>query len=73
MKLLGRFDVFLMLDRAFISMLGYITLLFSLSDMPSQSALTRTQANQIIAFWNLGTACGWPFIGSSATDSAESR
>jgi nitrate/nitrite transporter NarK len=44
-------------------MLGYITLLFSLSDYAISIALNQTQADQINAFLNLGTACGRPFLG----------
>lgn len=62
-KLLRRFDVLLLLSWAFISMLGYITLLFSLSDYAISIRLSRAQATQITAFLNLGTACGRPFIG----------
>jgi MFS family permease len=62
-KLLCRFDVLLLLSWAFISMLGYITLLFSLSDYALSIGLSRAQATQITAFLNLGTACGRPFIG----------
>jgi MFS family permease len=55
--------MFLLLSWAFISMLGYITLLFSLSDYATSIGLSRAQATQITAFLNLGTACGRPFIG----------
>lgn len=58
-KLLGRFDVLLLLSWAFISMLGYITLLFHCLSI----GLSRAQATQITAFLNLGTAFGRPFIG----------
>ncbi len=44
-------------------MLGYITLLFSLSDYAVSIGLNQTQADQITAFLNLGTACGRPFLG----------
>lgn len=44
-------------------MLGYTTLLFSLSDYAISIGLSRAQAAQITAFLNLGTACGRPFIG----------
>jgi MFS family permease len=53
----------LLLSWAFISMLGYITLLFLLSDYAISIGLSRAQATQITAFLNLGTACGRPFIG----------
>ena len=62
-KLLCRFDVLLLLSWAFISMLGYITLLFSLSDYALSIGLSRAQATQVTAFLNLGTAFGRPLIG----------
>jgi len=40
-KLLRRFDVLLLLSWAFICMLGYITLLFSLSDYAISIRLSR--------------------------------
>lgn len=62
-KLLCRLDVGLLLLWAFLSMLGHITLLFSLSDYAISIGLNQTQAEQITAFLTLGTACGRPFIG----------
>jgi len=62
-KLLCRSDVLLLLSWTFISTLGYITLLFPLSDYAISIRLSRAQAAQISAFLNLGTACGRPFIG----------
>ena len=61
--LLRRYDVFLLLAWAFTSMLGYITLLFSLPDFARSIGLNATQAANIAAFLNLGTAIGRPFIG----------
>lgn len=46
-----------------LSMLGYVTLLFSSTDYATSIGLNQTQADQITAFLNLGTACGRPFIG----------
>jgi predicted MFS family arabinose efflux permease len=62
-KLLGRYDVLLLLAWGFISMLGYMVLLFSLSDFARSIGLDEKQAASITAFLNLGTALGRPFIG----------
>ncbi len=62
-KLLRRYDVLLLLAWAFISMLGYITLLYSLSDFARSIGLDANQASAITAFLNLGTAIGRPMIG----------
>ncbi|EXJ57509.1 hypothetical protein A1O7_07857 [Cladophialophora yegresii CBS 114405] len=58
-----RADVFLLLSWAFLSMLGYIPLLYSLSDFSLSIGLSRQQATQVTAFLNMGTAIGRPFIG----------
>jgi MFS family permease len=52
-----------LLAWAFVSMLGYITLLYSLSDFSLSINLDRTQATNITALLNLGTAIGRPCIG----------
>ena len=62
-KLLLRYDVFLFLAWGFISMFGYITLLYSLSDFASSLGLSKTEAGNISAFLNLGTAIGRPAVG----------
>ena len=62
-KLLRRHDVLLLLSWAFISMLGYMVLLFSLSDFAISIGFSRTQADQLIAFLDLGTAVGRPWVG----------
>ncbi|KAK9342043.1 major facilitator superfamily domain-containing protein [Lipomyces starkeyi] len=62
-KLLRRYDVFLLLSWAFISMLGYITVLFSLSDFALSIGLSQAQATNIVGFLNIGTAVGRPIIG----------
>ena len=62
-KLLCRYDVVLLLGWAFISMLGYITLLYSLSDFSASIGLSKTHAAAISAFLNLGTAVGRPLTG----------
>ena len=62
-KLLFRYDVFLLLAWGFLSMLGYITLLYSLPDFSKTIGLSKTQAAAISAYLNLGTAIGRPMIG----------
>ncbi|KAH6866463.1 major facilitator superfamily domain-containing protein [Alternaria rosae] len=62
-KLLRRYDVVLLLAWVFISMLGYIVLLFSLSDFALSIGLSRSQATDIIGLLNVGTAVGRPIIG----------
>lgn len=61
--LLRRYDVILVLAWAFVSMLGYITLLFSMSDFARSIGLDDAQAAVVTALLNLGTALGRPFIG----------
>jgi MFS family permease len=62
-KLLLRRDVLLLLAWTFTSMLGYIALLFSLSDYATAVELSRQQATNVIGFLNIGTAVGRPVIG----------
>jgi MFS family permease len=62
-KLLCRYDVLLHLSFAFVSMLGHIVVLFSLSDFGHSIGLTDGQAASVTAFLNLGIALGRPFIG----------
>ncbi|KAK7185551.1 major facilitator superfamily transporter [Paraphaeosphaeria sporulosa] len=62
-QLLRRYEVVLLLSWAFISMLGYIVLLFSLADFALTIGLTRAQATDIIGLLNVGTAVGRPLIG----------
>ena len=61
--LLRQYKVQLLLAWAFISMLGYITLLYSLADFAISIKLTQTHATEIVAFLNLGTAVGRPLVG----------
>lgn len=63
LRLLMRSDVSLLLMWAFLSMLGYITLLYSLSDFAKSIGLSSKQSTQVTALLNLGTALGRPFIG----------
>lgn len=62
-KLLRRYDVLLLLAWAFVSMLGYVLLLFSLADFALSIGLSRSQATDIIGLLNVGTAVGRPIIG----------
>jgi predicted MFS family arabinose efflux permease len=62
-RLIRRYEVVLLLLWAFISMFGYITLLFSLSDFALSIGLSSAQATDIVGFLNLGTAVGRPIIG----------
>lgn len=62
-KLLCRLDVLLLLSWAFVSMLGYIALLFSLPEYARSMGLSDTQATTVNAILNLGTAVGRPLIG----------
>ena len=52
-----------LLAWAFISMLGYTTLLYSLSDFARSIGLSSQQAINVTALLNTGTAVGRPFIG----------
>lgn len=61
-KLLRRYEVVLLLSWAFVSMFGYIALLFSLSDFALAIGLSRSEATDIVGFLNLGTAVGRPII-----------
>jgi MFS family permease len=62
-NLLRQHKVQLLLGWAFISMLGYITLLYSLADFALSIHLSQSQATDIVALLNLGTAVGRPCIG----------
>jgi MFS family permease len=62
-KLLIRYDAFLLLAWGFITMLGYITILYSLPDFAGSIMLSTSQAAAISAFLNMGTAVGRPLIG----------
>jgi MFS family permease len=62
-KLLQRYEVLLLLAWAFVSMLGYVVLLFSMADFAMSIGLSRTQATDIIGLLNVGTAVGRPIIG----------
>jgi MFS family permease len=61
--LFRRYEVFLVLAWGFVSMFGYVILLFSLSDFARSIGLGSTQAAAITALLNLGTAIGRPVVG----------
>lgn len=65
-RLLRRYDVNLLLAWSFVIILGYIVLMFSLSDFARSAdglGLTSVRAANITGFVNLGTAIGRPIIG----------
>ena len=62
-RLLQRYEVVLLLAWAFVSMLGYVVLLFSLSDFALSIGLNRSQATDVVGLLNIGTAVGRPIIG----------
>lgn len=61
--LLRRAESLLLLCWAFISMLGYMVILFSLPDFARSIGLSAEQASVVNAILNLGTAIGRPLIG----------
>ncbi|PMD38794.1 major facilitator superfamily protein [Hyaloscypha variabilis F] len=62
-RLFRRYEVFLALAWGFVSMFGYVILLFSLSDFARSIGLGSTQAAAVTALLNLGTAVGRPVVG----------
>jgi MFS family permease len=62
-KLLRQGNVIYLLSWGFFSMLGYIVLIYSLSDFARSIGLPSSQASKITGFLNLGTAVGRPIIG----------
>jgi predicted MFS family arabinose efflux permease len=62
-RLLRRYEVILLLMWTFVSMFGYIALLFSLSHFALAIGLSRSEATDIVGFLNLATAVGRPIIG----------
>ncbi|KAK3672634.1 hypothetical protein LTR78_007446 [Recurvomyces mirabilis] len=64
LTLLARYDVLLLLAWSFVSMLGYIALLFSLSDFALAIGLSSQRATDVIGLLNIGTAIGRPLIGT---------
>lgn len=65
-RLLCRYDVQMLLAWAFMSMLGYITILFSLPDFAPSIELSASQAATIAALQSFGNAIGRPLIGISS-------
>ncbi|PSN71386.1 major facilitator superfamily protein [Corynespora cassiicola Philippines] len=63
LPLLRRPPVFLLLSWGFISMFGYIVLLYSLSDFARSLGIDPQKASYVTALMNLGTAVGRPCIG----------
>ena len=61
--LLRRQEVWLLLSWIFISMLGYVTLYYSLPDFAISIGLSQSQSSNTIIIVNLGTAVGRPWIG----------
>ena len=62
--LLRRYDCLLLLSWAFINLLGYMTILYSLSNYAVQVVrLSQSQAGILTAVLNLGTGFGRPTIG----------
>jgi MFS family permease len=62
-RLLRRLPVVLLLGWGFFSMLGYMVLLYSLSDFGRAIGLSSGQASSVTALLNLGTMLGRPCIG----------
>lgn len=62
-RLLRRLPVVLLLGWGFFSMLGYMVLLYSLSDFGRAINLSTAQASSVTALLNLGTMLGRPCIG----------
>ncbi|GAB7357104.1 hypothetical protein MBLNU459_g7909t2 [Dothideomycetes sp. NU459] len=61
--LLKRYDVILLLSYSFINLMGYMILLYSLSNYAVSIGLSQSQASIITALLNLGTTVGRPAIG----------
>lgn len=61
--LLKRYDCLLLLSWAFINLLGYMTILYSLSNYAVYIGLNQKQASLLTALLNLGTGIGRPLIG----------
>ncbi|GAB7332423.1 hypothetical protein MBLNU13_g04231t1 [Cladosporium sp. NU13] len=68
-SLLARYEVRLLLAWSFVTMLGYITLLFSLSDFALSIGISQQRATDVIGFLNIGTAVGRPIIGIASDNS----
>ena len=62
-RLLCRYDVLFLLAWSFISMMGFITIVFSLPNFARSIGLSSFQASTISALLSVGVATGRPFIG----------
>ena len=62
-ELLKRPEVWLVQGWSWLSMLGYVTVLFSLPAYARQIGLSAQQGSIIGAIFNLGQMVGRPFIG----------
>lgn len=62
-RLLRRRPVLLLLSWAFLSMLGYMVVLYSLSAFAASIGLSHGQATSLTAILNAGTAVGRPMLG----------
>jgi MFS family permease len=62
-RLFRRLPVVLLMSWGFLSMLGYMTVLFSMSTFATSIGLSSSQASTITALVNLGIAIGRPLIG----------
>jgi len=65
-KLLKRPEFTLLLGWSFFSMLGYVTLLFSLPNWATTIGLTASQGSVVGAMANLGQAISRPIVGHFA-------
>ncbi|KAF2227829.1 major facilitator superfamily domain-containing protein [Elsinoe ampelina] len=61
--LLKRKRVLLLLGHAFFVMLGYISVLYSISSFALSLGIDQRRASLATAFLNLGTTLGRPFVG----------
>lgn len=62
-RLLRRLPVTLLLSWGFFSMLGYMVILYSLSDFAKSIGLSPSKAASVTALLNLGTMVGRPCVG----------
>ncbi|KAF1984711.1 putative MFS transporter [Aulographum hederae CBS 113979] len=62
-RLFRRVEYILLLSWGFLSMLGYIVLIFSLANFARSVGLTAQQGSVVSALFNLGQAFGRPPIG----------
>jgi len=62
-EILGRYRVLLLVGFTFFSILGYITMLYSLSAFALAIGLSQSQGGIVVAILNLGAAVGRPFVG----------